>query len=95
MERSGNIIGRQLAILRNKKNISQAKLALLCQKLGWDVSRDVLARIEIQVRAVTDKEIVVLGAALGVAVSELLTPHIARISLGASQDIIPPKTKKK
>jgi len=76
MTRNGNLIGRQLSKLRVQRELSQAGLAALCQRLGWDLSRDVLARIEVGIRAVTDKEISVLCAALNEPVQELLTPSI-------------------
>ena len=47
-------------------------LAAKCGVLGWDISRGTLAKIESQVRCVTDKELVVLAKALKVAPNELL-----------------------
>lgn len=78
MTRVGNIIGKQIAKLRTQANLSQSELAARCQRLGWDLSRDVLARIELEIRAVTDRELVVLAAALAVEIPEILTPGIAR-----------------
>jgi transcriptional regulator with XRE-family HTH domain len=77
MTRQGNLIGKQLSKLRNAENISQAELAARCQRLGWDLSRDVLARIEGGIRGVSDKELVLLCFALKVTVQELLTPTLA------------------
>lgn len=87
MTRRGNIIGKQVAKLRNAKKISQEKLAAACQRLGWDVSRDVLARVELQIRGVTDKELSILATALGVAIQEILTPTISRTYAGSSHDM--------
>jgi hypothetical protein len=45
--------------------------------MGWDASRDIIARIESQVRLVTDSEILFLAKALGASVVELFPtqPH--------------------
>ena len=58
--------------LRNKLGLSQAQLAAKCQLAGWDVSRDIVARIELQVRCVTDIELVTLAGVLRVPVDALL-----------------------
>lgn len=78
MTRKGNLIGKQLAKLRTQRDLSQAEFAARCQRLGWDVSRDVLARIEIEIRGITDRELVVLCAALEVPIQELLTSQTSR-----------------
>jgi transcriptional regulator with XRE-family HTH domain len=51
---------------------SQEQLAGKCQLQGWDASRDVIARIELQNRLVTDWELVVLAKALGSDPGKLL-----------------------
>ena len=58
--------------LRNKLGLSQAQFAAKCQLAGWDVSRDIVARIELQVRCVTDIELVTLAGVLRVPVDALL-----------------------
>ena len=42
-----------------------------CQLIGWDVSRDIIARIEGRVRWVGDFELVALAKALDVGITEL------------------------
>lgn len=71
MERSRNIVGPQVMVLRNERGWSQEKLALVCQLGGWDVSRGVIARIEGGVRWVADFELLRLAAALKVGVPDL------------------------
>lgn len=78
MTRQGNLIGKQVSEARNRLAISQAALAAVCQRKGWDLSRDVLARIESGVRGITDKEIALLCDALGVPVQELLPPRVSQ-----------------
>ena len=67
-----NIVGRQLKQVRNARQLSQAALALLCQKTGWNMTREIIARIEGRVRCVTDMELLLLAELLGVKVQELL-----------------------
>jgi hypothetical protein len=47
-------------------------MAVKCQKLGWDVTRDVLATIESGTRWIGDFELVVLSRVLSVPVLDLL-----------------------
>lgn len=58
--------------LRSSKGLSQPDLAARCQRLGWDLSRDTLAKIELQSRWVADFEVVFLAQALGVPHAALL-----------------------
>ena len=63
---------------RHHLGLSQAALAARCQRKGWDLSRDVLARIESGVRGITDKEIAIFSDVLGVPVQELLPPRVSQ-----------------
>ena len=78
MTRKGNLIGSQVSKARNHLDLSQAALAANCQRKGWDLSRDVLARIESGVRGISDKEMAVLCDVLGVPVQELLPPRVSQ-----------------
>lgn len=71
MEAPRNVVGPQVAALRNQRKWSQAKLAAVCQLQGWDVSRGVIARIEGGVKWVADIELLELAKALKVSVPEL------------------------
>jgi len=53
------------------KGITQDAFAAKCNLVGFSISRGTLAKIEAQVRRVTDTEIVLLAKALGVDMSEL------------------------
>jgi len=66
-----NIIGKQVSRLRNQLGISQDQLSAKCQRVGLDISRGTLAKIESGVRCVSDQEAFLLGQALGVSVSDL------------------------
>ena len=64
--------------LREKQALTQAELAVKLNVLGWDVSRDIIARIEGQVRWVADFEIVKLAAGLKIEAPELLRRAMER-----------------
>ncbi len=78
MTRKGNLIGKQVGEERNHLGLTQAALAAKCQLMGWDLSREVLAKIESGVRGITDKEIAIFSDVLGVPVQELLPPRVSR-----------------
>jgi len=78
MTRKGNLIGKQVSKARNHLELSQAELAARCQRMGWDLSRDVLARIESGIRGISDKEIAIFCDVLDVPVQELLPPRIGQ-----------------
>jgi len=78
MNRKGNLIGNQVSKARNNLGLSQAGLAAKCQRKGWDLSRDVLARIESGVRGISDKEIAIFCDVLGVSVQDLLPPRVTQ-----------------
>lgn len=72
MKGKQNIVGLRIKTLRNKRGLHQGMLAAKCGILGWDMSRGTLAKIEAQVRCVSDKELVVLAKALKVTPNDLL-----------------------
>jgi transcriptional regulator with XRE-family HTH domain len=77
-----NLVGPTIRRLRNAAVLSQPALAAACQRLNWDVSREVLAQIESQFRYVTDRELVVLARALGVKIEDLIPPKFKRSGPG-------------
>ena len=66
-----NIIGPQIRRLRELNNMTQEELAAQCNLLGWNLSRSTLAKIESQVRRVTDTEVALFARVLNVEISEL------------------------
>ncbi|MBR9910583.1 MAG: helix-turn-helix transcriptional regulator [Gammaproteobacteria bacterium] len=66
-----NIVGPMVGQLRVAQGLSQEELAGRCNLLGWDISRGTLAKIEAQVRRVTDDEVLLLARALGVKPNDL------------------------
>ncbi len=73
-----NIVGPVVRELREKIGLSQAALAAKLNLAGWDVGRDIIARIEGQVRWVADFEILKLAGSLGIDGPELLRRAAAR-----------------
>jgi transcriptional regulator with XRE-family HTH domain len=73
-----NIVGPIVREFREKQGLTQGELVTKLNLLGWDVSRDIIARIEGQVRWVADFEILKLAAGLGIEYTELLRRSVAR-----------------
>lgn len=67
-----NLVGPKVRFIRERQNLSQEQLAAKCNLIEWDISRSTLAKIESQVRRVTDLEVVLLATALKVSPEKLL-----------------------
>ena len=72
MKVSRNIVGPVVRELREKKGLTQVQFVAKLNLQGWDVSREILAKIEAQFRWVADFEIVKLADGLGIDRPELL-----------------------
>jgi transcriptional regulator with XRE-family HTH domain len=59
-----NVVGPQIRRFRLEDGLAQEELSARCGVLGWHVTRGTLAKIESQVRRVTDGELFILAAAL-------------------------------
>lgn len=66
-----NVIGPQVKRLREKNRLTQEALTAHCNLIGWNISRSTLAKIESQVRRVTDSEVALMARALKVGIEEL------------------------
>jgi transcriptional regulator with XRE-family HTH domain len=66
-----NVIGPQIKRLRKQNQMTQEELTIRCNLIGWSISRGTLAKIESQVRRVTDSEVALIAEALQVEISEL------------------------
>jgi transcriptional regulator with XRE-family HTH domain len=67
-----NLIAAALRFERETKGLSQEQLAAHLQRLGWDVGRTTITKIELSERCVTDFELVVIADALGITVEKLV-----------------------
>lgn len=75
-----NVCGREVIRVRGELNLSQEQLAVKCQLAGWDVSRDIIANIELGRRAVNDLELSVFARVLNTPI-EALYPRKIRARL--------------
>lgn len=82
MPRTRNLVGPQVRKLRYAAGLSQPELAAKCQRLGWDIARDAIAKIEAQTRWVPDAELILLANVLGVEVLALFPPRANRLAIG-------------
>ena len=91
-----NISGPQIRRLRSQQGITQQAFAERCQRMGWDISRDTLAKVESQMRWLADFELAFLAEALAVPLDLLLPERgpttqrairefVGRLSAGKSE----------
>lgn len=73
-----NFVGETIRKLRNAQNFTQEMLSARCGVAGREISRGTLAKIEAEIRGITDVELFVLARALGVGIEELFPPKFAR-----------------
>ena len=71
MNEPRNIVGPQIRALREKKGWTQPALVARLNLLGWQISRETLAKIEAQIRWVSDFELLCLTEALCVDLKEI------------------------
>lgn len=72
MRRAKNIIGIQLNKTRIELGWTQAALASECRRKGWLMTREIIARIEVGARCITDYELVLFAECLEAEISQLL-----------------------
>jgi transcriptional regulator with XRE-family HTH domain len=66
-----NIIGKNIKRFREAKSWTQEILVAKCNLAEWNISRSTLAKIESNVRRVTDIEVKLFSGVLGVPINEL------------------------
>ncbi len=66
------MIGPTVRKLRYEAGLSQPQLAARCSRWGWNLSRETLAKIETQLRWVSDFELFCLALALRVRIENFL-----------------------
>lgn len=72
LDGTNNLCGRRIALIRKSKKLSQRKLAIKMQLLGFDVDHYFIRRVENGERFVTDIDLVIIARALGVPITALL-----------------------
>lgn len=70
-----NIIGKNIKRIREDKQWTQEILVAKCQVEQWEITRSTLAKIESNVRRVTDIEVKRFAQILEVSVNELFTEN--------------------
>jgi transcriptional regulator with XRE-family HTH domain len=66
-----NIVGKNVRAIRETKGWTQEQLVAKCNLIDWQISRSTLAKIESNVRRVTDIEVQKLSLALNMPITEL------------------------
>ena len=66
-----NIVGENIKKIRENNGWTQEQLAAKCHLLEWNISRGTLAKIESNVRGVSDKEVKLFSIVLKVKIEEL------------------------
>ena len=66
-----NVGGPQIRRLRDTAGLTQEQFTARCNRIGFDVSRGTLAKIEAAVRCVSDKELLLLARVLRVGLANL------------------------
>ena len=66
-----NIIGKNVRMIREKNGLTQEEFAGKCNLIHWEISRSTVAKIESNVRRITDIEVKYLAKALDVEVNKL------------------------
>lgn len=69
---TNNLCGQRVAQIRKSKKLSQRKLAIKMQLLGFDVDHYFIRRVENGERFVTDIDLIIFARALEVSVTALL-----------------------
>jgi len=78
VKKGRNIVGEQVRRLRYERKLSQPQLAAKCQRLGWDIGRDTIAKIEAQNRWVGDFELVFLARALEANLNDFFSARVKK-----------------
>lgn len=73
-----NAVGANIRRLRYAKHLTQEILTARCNVAGCDLSRSTLAKIEAQIRGVSDIELFAVARVLGVPIEELFPEGFAR-----------------
>ena len=74
---ANNLCGRRIAEIRKSKKLSQRRLAIQMQLLGFDVDHYFIRRVENGERFVTDIDLIIFSRALNVPITQLFPEDIA------------------
>ena len=74
---ANNLCGRRIAEIRKSKKLSQRRLAIQMQLLGFDVDHYFIRRVENGERFVTDIDLIIFSRTLNVPITQLFPDDIA------------------
>ena len=82
-----NIVGKNVRSIREMKGLTQEQLVAKCNLIDWQISRSTLAKIEANVRRVTDQEVFYLSQALNSDIKDLFSqqPPITKTIFNPSE----------
>jgi transcriptional regulator with XRE-family HTH domain len=80
-----NAVGAEIRKLRNARSITQEMLVARCNLAGCSITRGTLAKIEAQIRGISDVELFTISRVLRVDMEELF-PRGFAASLKASAE---------
>ena len=89
MKRKKNLTGSKIRFYRKQRKWSQNRMASILQARGIDISRQIIANIETQRRAVTDYEIANIAKALRIPIMLFFGDDVAADLYGTTK-IYPP-----
>ena len=72
-----NVVGSTIRKLRNAQGLTQEVLSARCGVAGYDVPRGTLAKIEAEIRGISDIELYVVARVLGVKIEDLYPPRFS------------------
>jgi len=76
-----NIVGPQLQLLRKWRGWTQSDLSTKLGSLGWKISRNGLAQMEVTRKRVTDCDLIYLAKALAVSINDFFPTTFSQQNL--------------
>ncbi len=80
-----NAVGPNIRTARIRAGLRQDDLSARCGVLGWHVTRGTIAKIEAQVRCVSDAELYILAKALRNPIDQLYPKDMASLHTQLNQ----------
>ena len=81
-----NAVGAEIRKLRNAQSMTQEVLVARCNMAGCNITRGTLAKVEAQIRGISDVELFAISRALKVNMEDLF-PRGFAVTLKASKEL--------
>ncbi len=72
-----NAVGAQIRKMRSAREMTQEQFVARCHLAGCGITRGTLAKVEAQIRGISDVELFVISKVLGVRIEELFPKAFA------------------